>query len=318
MSKKPLISIIIPIYNAENYIGKTIESFINQSFKNFELIMVNDGSKDDSVKIAKKKLEKSNLQYKLIDQENMGVSGARNTGIEEVNGDYILFFDDDDFIKDNYFNNIVEVIKKKDLDALFWGYDVSDEDGNIFRKYEQVYSYIDGILPGKKVVEKLLKGELNIRIGSCLFNKKIILNNNFRFIKNIRYGEDQEFHTRVLLKCERVASIKESKMVYLKRKNSASYEIAPYRLDALKAYEILLRDLKKQDEYKKAYNLLKHYYIPKAAMNIYKSYYFSNKKIPEDIYVQVKKFLGFYKIRYIFLNHRLFIRIFLLKFNLFR
>jgi len=317
MSKKPLISIIIPIYNAENYIGKTIESFINQSFKDFELIMVNDGSRDDSVKIAKKKLEKSNLKYQLIDQKNMGVSGARNTGIEEVSGDYILFFDDDDFIKDHYFDNIVEVIKNKELDAIFWGYDVSDENGNIIRKYEQVYSYIDGVLHGKKVVQKLLKGELNIRIGSCLFNKKVIFDNNFRFIRDIRYGEDQEFHTRVLLKCKRVASIKESKMVYLKRKNSASHEIAPYRLDALKAYEILLKDLKKEGEYKNAYKLLKHYYIPKAAMNIYKSYYFSDKEIPKKILKQVKNYLSYYKIRYLLLNHKLFIRIILLKFNLF-
>ena len=94
---KPRISIIVPVYNVENYLVKCIESILNQSFKNFELILVNDGSNDNSLNICKKYIEIDN-RIKLISQINKGLSAARNTGLRYAKGNYICFIDSDDFV----------------------------------------------------------------------------------------------------------------------------------------------------------------------------------------------------------------------------
>ncbi|MFN3692324.1 MAG: glycosyltransferase family 2 protein, partial [Fervidobacterium sp.] len=93
---KPLVSVIIPAYNVEGYIEKTIESVLNQTYRNLEIIVVNDGSTDKTREIAYNILKNSGVNFKIIDQTNQGVSVARNVGIENASGDYIKFLDGDD------------------------------------------------------------------------------------------------------------------------------------------------------------------------------------------------------------------------------
>lgn len=92
------VSVIVPIYNAEKYISECIESITCQTYKNLEIILINDGSLDNSIKICKQ-YAKNDDRIKLIDVENHGVSYARNKGIEEATGEYIIFIDSDDIIK---------------------------------------------------------------------------------------------------------------------------------------------------------------------------------------------------------------------------
>jgi glycosyltransferase involved in cell wall biosynthesis len=84
------VSVIVPVYNAEEYIGNTLDSIINQDFNSFELIIIDDGSTDRSMEIINKKLSLSAMDYKVIHQENSGVSSARNRGIDEASGDYLV------------------------------------------------------------------------------------------------------------------------------------------------------------------------------------------------------------------------------------
>ena len=97
MQKQLKISIIIPVYNTSKYLRKCLDSVINQSYKNYEVIVVNDGSSDNSLEIIKEYM-KNNSKITLIDQKNMGLSASRNNALKKVSSDYFLFLDSDDYL----------------------------------------------------------------------------------------------------------------------------------------------------------------------------------------------------------------------------
>lgn len=109
-----LVSVVMPIYNAEKYLKDNLPLLINQTYKNFELILVNDGSKDKSLAICQD-FAKKDSRIKVISQENKGVSSARNLGIENSKGEYICFVDADDFTMPNYLSTLVSTIENNDL-----------------------------------------------------------------------------------------------------------------------------------------------------------------------------------------------------------
>jgi len=115
-----LVSVIVPIYNAERYISETIESILNQSLKNIEIILVNDGSTDSSLIICEQYLQKDS-RIKFVNQNNSGVSIARNNGLKLANGEYVFFMDSDDTIDSNFLNTSYNVAKKQDFDIVVVG-----------------------------------------------------------------------------------------------------------------------------------------------------------------------------------------------------
>lgn len=119
--KNPIISIIIPVYNTQNYLLKCIDSVRQQSYKNLELIFINDGSTDNSSAILAK-AAKSDSRIKVIEQENSGLSAARNRGIREASGDYIMFLDSDDWLDEETCAIALEKMKQHDADVVFWSY----------------------------------------------------------------------------------------------------------------------------------------------------------------------------------------------------
>ena len=106
------VSIIIPVYNTEKFLNRCVDSVINQKFNNFEIILVNDGSKDNSLKICRDYEKKYPKIIKVIDQKNSGPAIARNRGIESAKGEYIMFIDSDDFIDDGYIKDYYDNIEK--------------------------------------------------------------------------------------------------------------------------------------------------------------------------------------------------------------
>ena len=118
---KPLVSVIIPVYNSAACLDECIESLINQTYNKIEFIFVNDGSTDSSCEILKK-AEKEDARIKIIVQENLGLSAARNAGMKEAVGDYIMFLDSDDWIEDQTCEIAVKKIREHDADVVFWSY----------------------------------------------------------------------------------------------------------------------------------------------------------------------------------------------------
>ena len=113
--KNPLVSVIIPIYNVEKYINKTINSVINQTYKNLEIILVNDGATDNSLEICKKYNE-IDSRIMIIEKENGGLSSARNAGLDVAKGEYISLIDGDDFIESHFIEYLLSLIIKSEAD----------------------------------------------------------------------------------------------------------------------------------------------------------------------------------------------------------
>ena len=127
---KPAISVIIPVYNAQDGIKRCLDSLLNQSFKNFEIILLNDGSKDNSLNI----LKEYELKYsfvRVIDKQNEGVAVTRNKGILLAEGEYIMFMDNDDFVDSDYIETFYQAIHEKKLDLVIGGYKRVNQDNQI-------------------------------------------------------------------------------------------------------------------------------------------------------------------------------------------
>ena len=114
----PKISVIVPVYNVENYLAQCLDSIINQTFMNFECICVNDGSTDNSLSVLHKYAGKDD-RIKIIDQENKGLSGARNSALKIVSAQYITFIDADDFISIDYLEKLINVAEKENSDIVY-------------------------------------------------------------------------------------------------------------------------------------------------------------------------------------------------------
>ncbi len=134
MTMAAMISIIVPIYNQERYLEKCLQSILYQSFQDFELVLVNDGSTDASLKIMKKYNDHYPSKIKIINKENGGLSSARNAGLEKATGKYVTFIDSDDYIDKDYLKTLIEVAEKNGSDVVCSGQYKVKEDGEIIKK----------------------------------------------------------------------------------------------------------------------------------------------------------------------------------------
>lgn len=168
------VSLIIPIYNVEDYLEKCLNSLIGQTYENVELILINDGSTDRSLKIAEKYAEVYK-QIKLINQKNGGLSNARNTGIGVAEGEYIFFVDSDDWLELNAVQEIVTLMKRDELDLCLFGANsyLSDEKG-LQRQFGKDYDYslmYKGVYRGKELF-KMLYINREFKASACMYAVK--------------------------------------------------------------------------------------------------------------------------------------------------
>ncbi len=126
------VSIIIPVYNAENTIGKCVDSVLRNSFKDWELVLIDDGSKDNSWHIMQEYAEKYSEKIRIFTQENSGVAIARNRGIGYAQGEYVAFIDNDDYVDEDHLAKFVEEIEKYDCDMVIGGYRRTTEEKTLF------------------------------------------------------------------------------------------------------------------------------------------------------------------------------------------
>ena len=215
--EEKLLSIIIPAYNADQYLDKCLESCINQDIEagKYEIIIINDGSTDNTEEIAEKwKSEHRNI--KVITQENKGLSMARNAGIESASGKYIMFVDSDDYIKPHCLKTLTDSCLKDDLDML--RFCAANMIGNEERRR---FSYDNlEIQAGKN----LLKGDFQVCAPFNLYKKAFLENYSLRFLPGV-YHEDNEFTPRAYWWAEKVASVND--VVYFVRQTPESITRTP-------------------------------------------------------------------------------------------
>lgn len=165
---KPFLSVIIPLYNKESYINDTIHSVLNQSFCDFEIVVVNDGSKDNSLEVVRR-IDDSRIR--VFNQENAGVSVARNRGMNEAQGEYLFFLDADDILLDGAFE-ICDELKNKNqgIEIYIASFLVKNSEGKIVK---QKINTANGIVDD--AYKALFQGNLHIRLGSIFVNRNIAM-----------------------------------------------------------------------------------------------------------------------------------------------
>ncbi len=212
LSKPLKISVIVPVYNVENYLRECMDSIINQSFENLEIICVNDGSTDNSLKILNEYAEKDS-RVKIVTQENKGVSSARNKGMELSTGEYVSFIDPDDYLEKDAFKIASSNLENGNIDILIWGYNpfpnptswyikASSPDNAIY-KNDSVNAYFNGHGSSVVVWNKLYKTDM-IRKKSLSFNEKLNTAEDVEFnmmafvhASNIKFISDKLYYYRL-------------------------------------------------------------------------------------------------------------------------
>ncbi len=191
---KKLISIIVPVYNIEEYLPRCIESILNQTYTNLELILVNDGSTDNSGRICDEYATKDQRVF-VIHKKNGGSSSARNAGIKEAKGEYLGFVDSDDYIENTMYEKMVNAVKDTGANIIQVARDEIDENGNLM---QDVCKMPDEIVEYN--AEEFLK-ELLLHIGDCSFCTKLLKRDLF-FDEQFPEGVlNEDFHLLVKMLC---------------------------------------------------------------------------------------------------------------------
>lgn len=213
------ISIIVPVYNKEKYIGNFIKSVINQSYKDFELILVNDGSTDNSMEVAERILKNIDINYKMISKKNGGQSSARNLGIREANGNWLVLLDSDDCIQKDYLKIMHNEAIKNNVDVVICDINEVKED-KIFE--ESVRTNEKEIKTGKDFFADFIMHRISIGPYSLMIKKEYIDKINVKFDEKSQYSEEFTFITQLLYQAENVVHIKEKIYNYCLRDGSVS------------------------------------------------------------------------------------------------
>ncbi len=209
----PKLSVIVPVYNASAWLRETIDSVINQKYTDWELILVDDESRDDSADIIKEYSHRDE-RIKYIFKKNGGVSSARNVGIENAKGEYIVFLDSDDIALPDMYSTLIERIEANNTDAEFCAFTRFFKNGKTlthiepsFAKLEKDPRDIRSFLFSTAAVtegDKLVTDDIHGACWRSVYRKSIILNNGLRFNTNIRFAEDQVFVIKYLYNCSSV------------------------------------------------------------------------------------------------------------------
>ncbi|PZU86540.1 MAG: glycosyl transferase family 2 [Chryseobacterium sp.] len=225
------VSIIVPVYNVELYLEKCLLSLVNQTLQEIEILVVNDGSKDQSQQIIEKFQQKYPNKIFGFIKENGGLSDARNFGIDIAKGEYIGFVDSDDYISEMMFEEMYNLAEKHQAEMTICNLQKVDENGDITQKLTQLPNF-----PEKIVLENNLSVFSDISYFACnkLFKKELFQNKRFK--KGIHF-EDIELIPQLLLQCETLAFTANYHYQYLEREDSISKSHTTKGLDILKAVE---------------------------------------------------------------------------------
>ena len=234
MENKPLISIIIPIYNVERYLSGCLSSLVNQTQKKFEVILINDGSTDNSLAICKE-FKPLLPNCMIIEQNNQGVSTARNKGIEFAVGNYLYFMDSDDWLNIYFIETLTNEIHKNDFDVIVFGFNKVNESGTLINK---IIPRNESIIKKDKNFEKLFDS-LNEGVGLAVWDKLVktsLINEYTINFKKMRNAEDFVFSFEVYSKANSIKILKNSPYNYriqISGKRNDNYDLPKNHLIAM-------------------------------------------------------------------------------------
>lgn len=248
-----LISVIVPVYNVKDYLVQCVKSIINQTYKDIEILLIDDGSTDGSGKICDSLSNKFPI-VKVIHKKNEGLGLTRNVGILNAKGKYVTFIDSDDYIAPSFIENLVLGLKKYNVDSIISGFKRIDSNNNIFYKEEykiQVYEDDDVM---DKVFTKMLGSlpekhdSLKMSVWGNLYSMEIIKRYNLYFVSERKIiSEDIIWNNDYFKKIRRVAILPFCDYYYRSNDNSLSLKYNPKRFQQVIYLYLILKQIIKED-----------------------------------------------------------------------
>ena len=244
----PRISVIVPFYNVEGYIEKCLETLVNQTFQDIEIILVNDGSKDRSEEIAKKFANRYENKIVYLEKENGGLSSARNFGLAHARGEYVAFVDSDDYIEKNMYEKMYNLIIKERSDMV---------ECDFYWEYPNKKKIDTGKLYNNK--NQMLE---NVRVVAWnkLIKKEIIDKHGIEFPNGYQY-EDVEFTYKLIPYLEKVSFLKEPMVHYIQRTKSISNSQNEKTMQIFDVLEHVINYYKENGLYKNYEKELEYIYV---------------------------------------------------------
>lgn len=207
----PVVSIIVPVYNTEKYLAKCIDSILAQTFNDFECLLIENGSADNSDSLCDEYAEKDS-RIKVVHQEGKGVSFARNTGLDMASGQWIVFVDSDDWIESDLLEVALNTAQEHPADIIQWNY--ISEGGRQIKKSKQLLAGAFTVSPDKE-----LPGWFAM-IWSRMYSKALIDENNIRFDTELFFGEDGLFSVQTLASAKTIWNTDKELYHYVNRTDS--------------------------------------------------------------------------------------------------
>ncbi|ALP91548.1 glycosyltransferase family 2 protein [Clostridium butyricum] len=275
------ISVVVPVYKVRDRIIRTLESLKAQTFKDFEVLFVDDGSPDDSSDFADNYLKDSDVAYKIIKKKNGGVSSARNLGIEEAKGEYIMFLDSDDYIDKNMLKGFYDKILEGNFDVLYCAYVFEESNEKEITNNMKDLNY--GEVSGKEAALGLIYGTTYTHIMANLFKRSLLINNNIRFDEKRKFAEDISFMVKAYASSERVYCINKIYAHYVKWGESAMNNINLNYKDVYYSNVETLQYIKEKFNDKALEKAMVTSRIPAAIVNIFIGFA-TKKELHDDMY----------------------------------
>ena len=221
-----MVSVVIPCYNIAHYVGNTLNSVLNQSDGDFEILAVNDGSTDETLNVLNK-LAAQDKRIRVICQANGGVSAARNKGLSHAQGNWIMFLDGDDELKPDF----IKLLNSTPLDYSMVA------TGFEWMKNGSITRY--PLTRTNNLIEDYLVSKIKLHLCATAYTKEFLQSEQLRFAVGTAYNEDREFVAKALHRAQRISCIKDCYFRYVSRDSSVTYEAGyqPKRLTSIKACE---------------------------------------------------------------------------------
>lgn len=255
-----LISVILPVYNCEKWIERCIKSIINQTYKNIQLIIINDGSKDNSLEICRKY---ENDKIVIINKQNSGVSETRNIGLERAEGKYIFFIDADDYIKNDCIENMYKKAKEYDADVVKSDNEQFDDKGTINKEklFNNIYLYDlqDNKLKNQILNEMIETYKYNNVWGELILTEKA---KKIKFDTNLAMGEDFLYNYNLYNICNKILVIPDEYYCYYFNKSGMNFNESIAKIkrkieDTIYFYKEILKNPNGIEENKILQNFIK-------------------------------------------------------------
>lgn len=243
MNKRPKVSVIVPIFNVEKYLRQSILSIINQSIKDIEIILIDDGSTDNSLHVIKE-LSSIDKRIKILVQPNYGQSVARNVGLVNAVGEYIYFFDSDDILEPSALEECYEKCKSQHLDFLFFDADVFGDDSIPMNlNYSRINRFEDKTYNGIDLLtQQIALNSFSASVCLMFIDREYLLKYNFFFYPKIIH-EDELFVLFIYLKAKQVGLI--SKVFFHRRIRAFSTMTSNFGEKNILGYLTVIREIKK-------------------------------------------------------------------------